>query len=115
MRKTISIRKNYEYKRAYNKGRNAVSPYIAVYAIRNRTGGNRLGLTISVKTGCAVERNRAKRLMRESYRLLEGRVAEGWDIVIVARRKTVEAGCAEVKQSLEVLLSKLGVLKADEL
>jgi ribonuclease P protein component len=85
---TVSIKKNYEFKRIYKKGRSFVNPAIVVYILKNRCGFNRVGVTTSRKIGKAVMRNRARRLIHESFRQLEDKLLTGYDIVFVARTRT---------------------------
>lgn len=101
MKKTLSLNQNYLFKRLYRKGRSTVTPYVAVYIGKKRKPGNRLGITATKKIGNAVQRNRARRLIREAYRLIEDRLPDGLDIVIVARTKTVYAKMQDVRSSLE--------------
>lgn len=89
MKNTVSINENRMFQRLYRQGKSQVTPFFVVYSKRNRLKINRLGITATKKIGNAVERNRAKRVIREAYRLLEPKLPVGIDIVIVARRKTV--------------------------
>lgn len=95
---------NYMFRRLYKVGKNAVTPYVAVYTKKNRKKHNRLGITVTKKIGNAVQRNRARRLIAEAYRLLEDDIPVGLDIVIVARKKTVYAKMQDVKASLSQAL-----------
>lgn len=56
--------------------------------VRNREDGGtwRLGLAVTRKTGCAVMRNRVKRVVREFFRLNQGRLASGHDLVVVPKK-----------------------------
>lgn len=89
MKNTVSINENRVFQRLYRQGKSQVTPFFVVYSKKNRLKINRLGITATKKIGNAVERNRAKRVIREAYRLLEPQLPIGMDIVIVARRKTV--------------------------
>jgi ribonuclease P protein component len=61
---------------------------------------DRLGLAVSRRVGGAVERNRVRRLLRESFRRTE-RVGEvGLDLVVVAHRELVSCGQGEVDREL---------------
>jgi ribonuclease P protein component len=66
----------------------------------NRVRVDRLGLAVSRRVGGAVERNRARRLLRESFRRTERRGAGGLDLVVVAQRDLVCRGQAEVDREL---------------
>lgn len=101
---TVSLTENYQFRGLYRHGKNIVTPYVAVYLQKNRLNYNRLGITTSKKIGNAVQRNRAKRLIKEAYRLLEPRLPKGYDYVLVARKKTVYSNMQEVKKSLEKAL-----------
>ncbi|MBQ8975075.1 MAG: ribonuclease P protein component, partial [Oscillospiraceae bacterium] len=92
--------------------KSAVSAYHVVYCRKNRYGKNRLGITASTKLGNAVVRNRVRRRYRELYRLNEGLLGVGYDIVIVARSKCVGADFALLGEDLLRLFGKLG-LRAD--
>ena len=85
---TVSIKKNYEFKRIYKKGRSFVNPAIVVYIFKNNKGINRIGITTSRKIGKAVSRNRARRIIREAYRQVEKELPVGYDFVFVARSRT---------------------------
>jgi len=96
MRYTQSLKKNYEFKRLYNRGKSATSKYVAVYCLRNGTPENRLGVTVSTKLGGAVQRNRIRRRRKEVYRLNKHSVRFGYSIVLVARYKCRDAGWKEL-------------------
>jgi ribonuclease P protein component len=55
-------------------------------APRTLRSPTRLGITVTRRVGCAVVRNRAKRLVRETYRQLAGRLPQGVDMVVIVRK-----------------------------
>jgi ribonuclease P protein component len=58
---------------------------LAAYSLPNRLGHCRLGISMSRRVGTAPQRNRIKRLLRESFRLHPRDLAVGYDLVIVVR------------------------------
>ena len=107
---TASLKKNHEFKRLYNKGKNAASKCVVVYQRRNGSSQNRLGITVSTKLGGAVQRNRIRRRLKEIYRLNEKSVSAGYDIVIVARMRSRFAEYKELESSVLSLFKKLGLM-----
>lgn len=55
-------------------------------APRNLQAPTRLGITVTRRVGCAVVRNRAKRLVRETFRQLSEHLPEGVDMVVIVRK-----------------------------
>jgi ribonuclease P protein component len=110
MQHTYTLKTNNDFRRIYNRGKSFVSTGVVVYMTKNRTGSNRLGLTVGKKIGNAVKRNRAKRVMREAFMQLEYRLKSGYDIVLVARGKTVFLKSTDVTRLLNDLFLKAGIL-----
>ena len=109
-----TLKKNSDFRRLYSKGQSAVNPYVVVYCRRNREKVNRLGYTVSTKLGHAVVRNRTRRRLREVYRLNEQRFLPGYDIVVVARTRAVEAPFDALTASYLALAKKAGILRQTE-
>ncbi len=62
------IRKRSEYQTIYDRGERIPSAHFVLFVMRNGTGRPRLGITVTRRVGGAVQRNRAKRLIREIFR-----------------------------------------------
>ena len=107
---TTSLNKNHEFRRLYNKGKNAASRCVVVYCGRNGRAENRLGITVSAKLGDAVQRNRIRRRLKEIYRKNEQTLRTGYDIVIVARMQSRHVRFSELEASVLYLLKKLGLI-----
>ena len=107
MAKFAAISQNRDFRRLYHR-KGEVSPLLVTYVAKNRLGYNRVGITTSKKIGGAVERNRARRVIREAYRALCPRLKDtnGWDIVFVARSKTCHVKMQAVLKTMEKQLSK---------
>ena len=110
MKPAVTLKKNHEFRRLYQKGASAVAGSMVLYCRKNRLGHNRLGVTVSVKLGGAVVRNRARRRLREVYRLNSPRLSQGWDLILVARGRTLGASWKELNDSFLRLRRKLGLL-----
>ena len=87
---------------------------LVLYARRNRSDRNRIGITSGKKLGHAVVRNRVRRRLREVYRLNEAAFQPGWDIVVVARSKAVKAEFTALTAAYLSLAKKAGVLVEDK-
>ena len=111
MKAAVTIKKNHEFRRLYQKGASAHSGCMVLYCRRNRLDHNRLGITVSVKLGQAVVRNRYRRRLREVYRLNKDKLRPGWDIILVARGRTGEASWKELNNSFCKLCRKLDLLE----
>ncbi|MBR4879847.1 MAG: ribonuclease P protein component [Clostridia bacterium] len=116
MKNTQSLCLNYRFRQLYNRGKSQVAPNLVVYCSKNRekTGDNRLGLTVSTKVGKAVIRNAVRRKLREAYRLNEDRVLKGLDIVIVARTRASSAQYKHIEKDMLYCFKKLGILTGNE-
>jgi len=107
MKRAVTLKENYEFRRLYQKGASAVGGGMVLYCRKNRLGHNRLGVTVSVKLGHAVVRNRARRRLREVYRLNSGR----YDMILVARGRTLTASWKELNDTFLRLCRKLELLE----
>ena len=113
MEHTVSLKLNHVFRRLYGRGKSAVNPCLALYCRRNNLGYSRLGLTVVVKLGKAVVRNRTRRRIREAYRLHESQFLPGYDLVVVARVKAGHSRYREIERSLLSLADRLGLLRKE--
>lgn len=109
----VSLCKNNEFRRAYARGKSYVSPVVVAYVLKNRCRALRVGVTTSKKIGNAVQRNRARRVIREAFRELSPRVRRGYDVVFVARGRTPFVKSTEVRMHMAKQLKAAGVLAGD--
>ena len=110
LRKNV-LRKKSDFTGIYSKGRSVGDRYVVVFYRKNNLPYTRKAFLASKKVGNSVRRNRARRLMKESYRLTNMKVPEGYDLIFIARNTIVDAKCAEVRKSLESALRRTGVVK----
>ena len=107
---TQSLKLNRDFRRLYSRGKTAAGGFVVVYCRPNRYHFNRVGFTVGKSVGKAVVRNRTKRLMRESYRLLEDRLSGHSDMVIVARNRAAGKTFAQISRDMEFVMRSLGLL-----
>lgn len=110
MKFSHSLKLNHIFQRLYRTGGYA-NGYLVLYARKNRTDTNRVGITVGKKLGHAVVRNRVRRRLREVYRLNEDKFQAGWDIVVVARTRAVYADFSQLVEAYMTAAQKAGILK----
>ncbi len=122
--KITPIRENHLFQKAYRNGSRAVTPTVSVYVLRDYKAQrirlarpdkrliNRLGITATKKIGGAVQRVRAKRVIREAYRLIEAEtpLVPGNLIVIAARERATSVPMQDVRADLTRAFQKLGLI-----
>ena len=109
MKFSTSLKYNHIFQRLYRTNGQA-NALLVLYARKNRTGTNRVGITVSKKLGKAHIRNRIRRRVREVYRLNEAAFRPGWDIVVVVRSRAIDASFAQLTESYLALAKKAGIL-----
>lgn len=104
-----------EFDRVYRDGSSHATRYLVLYSFpRGEEGGGemRLGVSVSRKVGGSVERNRAKRTLREAFWALVEQLPENHDFVLVARPEIgaliEREGMDGVRASLEEALRDAG-------
>ena len=112
MKFTQSIKKNFQFRFVYNKGKSLANRLLVMYVVKNKkyTDTNRLGISVSKKVGKSVVRSRVTRLIKESYRLSEEDIKQGYDIVVIARVSANGADYKEINKALLSLLKKQELL-----
>jgi ribonuclease P protein component len=101
-----------DFKRVRHTGQSFAHPLVLLVISKNQLDHTRFGFTAGKTVGNAVERNRAKRRLREAFRILLPRIAPGWDIVAIARPASRTASWDDVQQALRNKLDQAGLIDA---
>ena len=109
-----SINQNKLFIRAYRKGVSMVTPLVVTYVMKNRYGHIRIGITSSKKIGGAVQRNRARRVIRAAIRAINLDMNQGYDIILVARSKTTRCKSWQLEPLIRKRLTDAGVIHDKE-
>ena len=104
-----AVNKNKDYLRAYQRGRCYVHPHVVLYVRKNRLGYTRVGLTATKKVGHAVQRNRARRVMRAALQEHLPQNIGGYDVILVARGQTPYLNSTQLSVTVGRLLQKAGL------
>ncbi len=111
MKRTDTLKNNYEFRRIYAKGKSYHHPALILYLMKNRAGICRIGITTSKKIGNAVQRNRCRRIIRAGYAGLEDKIKDNYDIVIVARSRTKYLKSSDIEDILISQLKQAGAIE----
>ena len=125
--KNCAITENHLYSKVYAKGKKHASRTVILYVLRDLHANrlmrqnpmkvklNRVGITVSKRIGGAVQRNRAKRVLREAYRHIDKDfgIKTGYLIVMVAREATTAVSERKVEADLTAALRALGMLREE--
>jgi ribonuclease P protein component len=101
------LRTGADFDAVFKRGARLDGPLFLLVAAPNGRVFDRLGLAVSRRVGDAVERNRARRLLREGFRRLERAGSPGVDLVVVARAPLARRGQAEVDRELRERLLRI--------
>src|SRR5437762_4641361 len=103
------IRRRADFQQAYEHGVRVHGRYSTLFILPNKLDVGRLGIAATKRLGGAVERNRAKRLIREVFR--RHKIAPGFDVVVVPRRELLDASLTaleiEYRSNIERSLRQL--------
>ena len=100
MKFSESLKKNKDFQNVYQNGKSYANRYFVMYVLKNGTGHNRLGISVSKKVGNSVVRHHLTRLIREVYRLHEDTFNSGLDVVVIARMSAKDISYHQVESSL---------------
>lgn len=89
-----------EFQKGYKHGRKYWDRYFVIYIRVNDLPTTRLGITMSKKVGGSVERNRVRRLVRESYRHLKPKLRAGLDVIVIGRKVATGLKCQQAQSAL---------------
>lgn len=106
------LNQNRDFNRIYKKGSSTICSVLVTYILKNNKKGIRLGITTSKKIGNAVQRNRARRVIKESFRQLLPHLKGNFDVVFVARGKTPHVKMQYVKIKMMETFKKSGFFKS---
>lgn len=111
MLKKEILRRKDDFNRIYKRGKSVGERYIVLFYRKNNLLYNRTAFLASKKVGNSVERNRARRLMKENYKFLHDDISEGYDLIFIARNTINGKKVSDVEKSMKRALSKAKLSK----
>jgi ribonuclease P protein component len=91
--------------RRLSKGGNRIdSEFFVILYAANGLGRFRLGITVSKRVGCAVIRNRVKRLVREHFRQHQGLFSDSYDVNVIAKSGIPGLSSRRIRDALDAII-----------
>ena len=110
MKHRFRLTRSIDFKRVRNKGKSFAHPLVVLVRLGSEEDHLQVGISTSRALGNAVQRNRSKRLLRESMRSLIPLLGSGWDLVLIGRAPLVSAAVQDVQSALAGLLRRAGLM-----
>lgn len=110
MNRRYRLSKSTDFKRVRRTGKSYAHPFVVLIAKENKCHQLRIGVSAGKTVGNAVQRNRAKRRLRESIRTYIPCIQPEWDVILIARKGIVDADWSELQQAVGSLLERSKIL-----
>lgn len=107
----VRLRKSKKFQFVYTTGKSYANKFLVLYVVSNEQELVHVGFAAGKRLGCAVVRNRVKRLLRETYRLNQYKLISGVDLILVGRQPITKVGFADVEKAFLDLCKRARILK----
>ncbi|MBQ9014874.1 MAG: ribonuclease P protein component [Firmicutes bacterium] len=111
MLKKEVLRNRNDFSRIYRRGRSVGERYVVLFFMKNGLEYNRTAFLASKKVGNSVQRNRARRVLRECWKKHQDILPAGYDFIIIARNTINGRKCQQVQESLDSAVRKAKITK----
>ena len=115
MQRELRLRSPRDFQRVRTKGRTWAHPLLVLGTVPNRLQRSRIGFVVGRAFGSAVQRNRAKRRVREAVRLQMSHIKPGWDIVFIIRAGVATVDWVELQHAVQSLLMRASLWQSQPL
>ena len=106
MERKHRLTRSIDFKRVRRTGKSHAHPLAVLVYLPNDLGTTRIGISAARSLGNAVQRNRAKRRLREALRECLPEIPAGWDIIVIARPEIVDAEWTRIRNGIRKLLKQ---------
>lgn len=114
MQRKFRLTRSDDFKRVRQSGKSYAHPLVVLVAQAAELPRVRVGVAAGRMVGNAVQRNRAKRLLREAVRPILPGLPSGWDLILIARPGVAVASLEETRMALTTLLRRAGLIPLHE-
>jgi ribonuclease P protein component len=109
VKRRFRLTRSNDFKRVRRSGKSYAHPFAVLYVLACESPGVRVGVAAGRAVGNAIQRNRAKRLLRAAMQPLCPQIAPGFDLVLIARQPLPSATFAQTGEALVTLLTRAGL------
>jgi ribonuclease P protein component len=113
VKRRFRLTRSTDFQRVRQLGKSYAHPLMVLIALPGEEPGIRIGVTAGRSVGKAVQRNRAKRILRSVLQPYLSELRPGWDIVLIARHPLVEADYKQAQSALANLIQRAKLLSND--
>lgn len=113
MQRRFRLTRSTDFKRVRNSGKSFAHPLVVLITLASEEPGLRVGVAAGRSLGGAVQRNRAKRLLREAIRPELPSLLPGRDLVLIARPSILRAAFPDIKKAISGLLRRANLYRTD--
>ena len=111
MKRRFRLTKSTDFQRVRRLGKSYAHPLVVLVCLENQESITRWGVVAGKSVGGAVQRNRAKRLLRAAIQPVLNEVQSGWDLILIARHPLVNVDFNQVLSALLQLLRRACVMR----
>jgi ribonuclease P protein component len=114
MKQEIYLKKNDEFQKIYHCGKSFANKALVMYVLSTgKDCPSRLGMSVSKKVGNSVVRHQIKRLIREAHRLNRHKIADGYEIVVIARNEAKNRDYSRMERDFLHLAAMHHIIKEE--
>ena len=110
MNKRFRLKKSSDFQRVRRAGKAIAHPFVVLLYLPNESDQVRVGVAAGKSIGNAVQRNRAKRVLRAAMQVFLADLRPGFDIILIARKPVLKARSTDLINILQPRLEKAGLL-----
>lgn len=112
MQRRFRLTRSTDFKRVRSDGKSFAHPLVVLIALDSDEAGLRVGVAASRSLGGAVQRNRAKRLLREAIRPELPALRTGYDLMLIARLPLLQSNFADLRKAISGLLRRANLYQS---